>query len=455
MEWNTDNTSLYNLRDILTIFFKHRRKIVIVFLVLSLASLVLYLWKSTVAYNATARIMVKFGREFVSKSELGSERQTFTPQSVMATEIQLIRSPDLISKVLQSVGPDKVYPEFSGIGNPEQRLNVSVQNFVDKLKIEIVPNTSMIDIVFIHPEPKIAVTVLNELLELMKEKHLQTFSGNSTEFLEQQFQNYAAQLKHSEARWQEYKQRTGVFAVDEQRSGLLQQKITFEAALRTTQTHIAELEHRLALLKSGKGSVEPAQDTKARLLALQEKEQGLLLRYNENSRSIQNVRSEIAALKRSLHGLAEDERAGQIAKLESELSTMRTRADTHRQQIAQLSGQLHALDSRAKETQEIRREISSQESNYQTYLRKLEEARISDDMDKQKMVAIKIVEEARIGREKPSSVRQKIAGMGLIGAILGGFALALLLEFLSPVLTTPLEAERRLGVPVMIAILKK
>jgi hypothetical protein len=41
---------------------------------------------------------------------------------------------------------------------------------------------------------------------------------------------------------------------------------------------------------------------------------------------------------------------------------------------------------------------------------------------------------------------------GLIGGGFAGLALAFLLEFLSPGMTTPFSAERRLSLPVMVAI---
>ena len=187
MDWDTtDNFNAYSLRNILTILFKHKRKILIVFGVMSLLTLAIFFWKPKDTFNASARIMVKFGREFVTKSELGSERQTmFNPQSVIFTEIQLIKSPELISRVIESVGPEKLYPEVSGIPSVENRLHAAqVKVFSENLKVEVVPNTNMLDISFSHRRSDVAVEVVNMLVELMKEKHLQTFSGNSTAFLE-------------------------------------------------------------------------------------------------------------------------------------------------------------------------------------------------------------------------------------------------------------------------------
>lgn len=454
--WENDNFSTYSLRDILTIIFKQKRKILIVFIVMSILTAAMYFLKPKDNYNASARIMIKFGREFVAKSELGSERQTmFNPQSVIFTEIQLIKSPELISKLVESVGPEKLYPGISKIASAENRLRTASENLLGELKVEVVPNTNMLDISFSHHNTELALQVVNLLLELMKEKHLQTFSGNSTAFLEQQFNNYAQQLKQSESRWEVFKQKNSVFSIDEQRTALLTQKSSFESTLRATQTQIAELEHRLALLRGAKGSAELTQETRARLIALQEKEQSLLMKFNENSRTIQNVREEIEAAKKGLVVLSEAVKRDSIAKIEGELSVLRARADANMRQIAQLSGQLHSLDFRVKDAQEIRREIASQESNYQIYLRKLEEARISDDMDRQKMVALKIVDETTLSKAQPSRLRQNMLGAGILFAIFGGVGLAFLLEFLSPVMTVPQDAERRLGIPVMVAITKK
>jgi len=54
------------------------------------------------------------------------------------------------------------------------------------------------------------------------------------------------------------------------------------------------------------------------------------------------------------------------------------------------------LDAGGRQLQDLKREASEQEQNYQNYARKLEESRIMEDMDRRKMVAISIVENATI-----------------------------------------------------------
>lgn len=447
----------YNVRDVLTVIFKHKRKIVTVFLILSCVSLLLmFFWKQPDTYDAKARLMIRFGREFVAKSEAGNERQIiFNTQSVIATQIQLIKSREMILKIMNSLGPTKLYPDLSKITPSDIATDEAIRRFLENLKVEVVPITSMLEITFVHRDPDMAVKALNQLIELLKEKHLQTYSGNSTTFLEQQFATYNKQLKQSELEWEAFKQKHGVFSLDEQRSSLLAQRMTFEANLRTTESQIAELQGKLASIRNAPGGTDLTQEARARLIALQEKEEGLLTRYQENSRAVKNVRDEINALKKKLLEVSEDARKDSIAKLESEIAGLRARADANRRQIAQLNGQLHSLDLRVRESQDIKRDMASHESNYQTYLKRLEEARISDEMDRQKLVALKVVEDAHAIRTEVDKKRGRVIGIGFIGAVFGGFILAFLLEFFSPVLTTPAEAERRLGLPVLIAITKK
>jgi len=52
----------YSVRDVLTVIFKHKQKIITVFLILACASLILmFLWKKPATYVGKARLMIRFG----------------------------------------------------------------------------------------------------------------------------------------------------------------------------------------------------------------------------------------------------------------------------------------------------------------------------------------------------------------------------------------------------------
>jgi len=65
-----------------------------------------------------------------------------------------------------------------------------------------------------------------------------------------------------------------------------------------------------------------------------------------------------------------------------------------KRQLAEIDGQIRSLDFRGREFADLRREVITNESNYQAYLKKSEESRISEDLDRRKMTNINVVEKA-------------------------------------------------------------
>jgi uncharacterized protein involved in exopolysaccharide biosynthesis len=96
--------------------------------------------------------------------------------------------------------------------------------------------------------------------------------------------------------------------------------------------------------------------------------------------------------------------------------------------------------------------VASNERNYKTYLEKVEEARISDDLNRQKMANISVIQTASV---PPKPVKPKKALNIVLGIILGavsGLGLAFFSEYTNQGLSTPESAERRLGLPVLATI---
>jgi uncharacterized protein involved in exopolysaccharide biosynthesis len=95
----------YGLRDLLTILFKHRYKVLIPFVVIAIGTVIVaWVW-SPKQYVARALPMVKFGREFMPVSELpGQDRPGINQEATLNTEMQILTSSDLAKKLLESTG---------------------------------------------------------------------------------------------------------------------------------------------------------------------------------------------------------------------------------------------------------------------------------------------------------------------------------------------------------------
>jgi uncharacterized protein involved in exopolysaccharide biosynthesis len=339
-------------------------------------------------------------------------------------------------------------------GTERLGMEAALRSFEESLSVTVAPGSSLIQVAFIHKDPVVAAKAVNMLVDLFKEKHLEVFSTTSTSFLEAQLGAYGKRLKESESNLATFKRKHGVISFDEQKSAFLAQRSALDVNLRTTQNQISELEHKIAFIKSPQWSTDTQPEARTQLLALQQREQELLQKYAESSRMVQNIRKEMQVVRDVAQGNSENIRNVEISKTMGELTVLRAKADGLRRDLNHIDGEVRTLDARGNELQNIKRDAAQQERNYQTYTQKLEESLILDDMDRQKMVAISVIEKATdtMTPKKSRFSKKILILMGLIGGGFAGLALAFLLEFLSPGMTTPFSAERRLGLPVMVAI---
>ena len=198
--------------------------------------------------------MVKFGREYVNRPEVGSAQpllMSLNQEEVVNSEIQILSSRELIEKVLTTLKVETVYPDL--VKSPPSKmtpLQAAILAFEKKLTVEGVKKSNVIEVSFQHKDPQVAARAVNLLVDDYKEKHLQVFSDPQSSFLEKQLADYEQKLKESESRMEAFKQKNRVFSLEEQRSLLLKQRMELDTSLKTTRNQVDELRNKLSSLKS-------------------------------------------------------------------------------------------------------------------------------------------------------------------------------------------------------------
>ena len=116
-------------REILSILFKERLKLIGVFLVLTLL-VIGYSLVMTRSYQASARLLVKSGREFQVRSDPNqpvAASPSVTKQEIVNSEIQILTSRDLVEAVINKIGADRLYPpsvfSFSLLGSGSEKAS--------------------------------------------------------------------------------------------------------------------------------------------------------------------------------------------------------------------------------------------------------------------------------------------------------------------------------------------
>ncbi len=471
------------LRDVMTILFKRKWIILGVFWsITTLVTVGTILMAPT--YEADSTVMLKMGREHVYQSEVGSTKPAvaFDQARIIESEIQILTSRDLVKRVIETIGVSTMYPDSDNAPKDLSVLEASIMRMKESLSITNVNNSNVIRIALQHQTPEIAAKAVNLLVDFLLERHLQIFSTPRADFLEKQVATRQTRLDHSSANLQEFKQRHGLSSLHEESRLLLEQRRDLDTSLKTVQNAREGLKSKLTSLISqipnvpkliSLTSVSERQkvldEAKSNLLKLRLQEQELSTRYKKTSRRVTNILNEISMTQHFIQEqesqLSDKVTKGknpvyqelevEIHKSKSEYRSLETQAKEIKRQIDQLDATLVELDSLKKEHETLQRAVDSDQNNYSIYLAKVEEARVSQEMDQLKMANISIIQLAAIP-VKP--VKPKKALNILIGIILGalaGFSLAFVFEYFQGGYTRSEQAAQDLEMPILVSISHK
>lgn len=469
-----------SIRDLLSILFKHQRKILWLFGAFFTAG-ILSAFLMPPLYEAKSSLLVKFGREYLNRPEVGDSQAILSldQQELINSEIEILKNRDGIERVVSTLTVENLYPDLAK--NPDSKIppkDAAILRFEKKLNAEGVRKSNVIEVSFRHGDPEIAARAVNLLVEFFKEKHLQVMSNPQSSFLKKQLEDYENNLKESAFTLETYNVQNRLFSLEEQRNLLLRQRTDLDTSLKTAQNTIRELQEKVASLNRKKKSLAgkppmytPTErdrivvETKSRLLNLKIQEQELLRKYREENPLVQNVRKDIqmvteflAEQENEIRGKVEtgnrvfQEIELELFKAEADLNSQTAKEGILAQQLKKLDGEILTLSLTERQQQKLRREHAKNERYYQAYVDKLEQARISDELNQMKLANISVIQGASVPK-KPVRPRKTInILLGFFLGVFSGITAAILSEYYAQCFSTPESVERRLGLPVLTSI---
>ena len=190
---------LTKLQDGLTVGFRHRRLATLSFLGVFLGAVVGTILLPS-RYQANTKILVKHER---MDPLVSADSSSPMPQSLegvtdveVNSEVELMRSPDLLAKVVTTCGLEKMPAGFLSHlwgrhKDPQKALAAAVRTLRNDLKVEALPKTNLISVTYEAASPQLAAQVLQALVDLYMEKHLEVHQPAGTfEFFQKQTEQY-------------------------------------------------------------------------------------------------------------------------------------------------------------------------------------------------------------------------------------------------------------------------
>ncbi len=487
-------TSSPTLRELVAIGFRHRRLILVSFLAI-LAGTLIYALGQPNQYQAEMKILVKRER----MDPLVTPETNATPKASpgvspeeLNSEVLLLQSRDLLEKVAAAtaVQPavswwERLFSTAIDQSGSEASSGVPSPASLDGI-LEAAPmkKSNLISVTYTSTDPQQAARVLNVLGDFYLEKHLAVHRpAGAFEFFKQETERYRGGLASIEARLSEFGQAEGVVSAELMKETTLKQFTDFEARLKETQAAIAESQERIRAHEAQLAATPPRmisnvrtsenrqaiEHLKSTLVTLELKRTELLGKYEPTYRTVQEVDKQIAQVRTSLAAeekvIIRDETTdrnpvhemlkAELVKAKSELPALQARARTLTHALSEYRQEAHRLDQKGLMEHDLLRAQKMAEENYQLYVRKQEEARISNALDKQRIVNVAIVEQAAVPVEPSGPRRSLIVLAGGVLASLLSVGLAFVSDRMSLSFRNPQELEAFLGIPVLAAMTKR
>lgn len=205
-----------------------------------------------------------------------------------------------------------------------------------------------------------------------------------------------------------------------------------------------------------------------RLVELALKEKELVNKYTEQSRLLQNVKGEIAMVRRNLDAQEEKRYGksgsevnttyqrieGEVFKNEAELMALIAKQKTLNEQLAPYQDQIDKISRIEMDLNQLEQEVEIERQNYRLHLTEFDESRSSNAMDSEKIANASLLESAQTPLKPVSPNKLRNLMLGLLLGAFGGLGLAFFMEYLDDRLERPEQVENALKLPVLASIPK-
>ncbi|MHC4203230.1 MAG: GumC family protein [Planctomycetota bacterium] len=487
----TDETQReQSLRDLFYVVFRHKGKMVAWFLAV-MAGVTAFTFLMPETYSSTAKLLLRLGRESVTLDPTATTGPVISVSQSRASEIQaeleILQSQELIERVVSALGPDEICERAAikkmvfawlGIKMPAANRSDAVQLIMDNL--ETSARSNIIRLSYNAGSPQSARKILSQLIELYLEMHIavhQTYGAY--EFFVQQSEELRHKLSQYEKDLQRLKDESGFSSLDEQLKLLLGQISAMEeeigrtsAEMKSSKAKIQRLEKIVAglpeqvVISETTGLPSTAAEAmRQEMFMLRLEESKIQKNYRDDSRMVESIHEQISDAQAMLdsekdthtqvtQGPNATHQQLQLALLNEQaaLANHQSRLEAQQQQLAEAKGRLKTLNETEVTIRNLMREISVHETNYLRYTDNLEQARIEQAMEKQRIANINVVQQATLPVRPIRPKKSFNLMVGFFMATFGALTLAMLSQYLDHTIQTPEQLENCLQLRTLACI---
>ncbi len=471
------------IRDILHVIFKRKRLIAVLFLAVALPGVIGTALRKP-SYVATAKVMVSQTRSdpTVQPTDVTKLEPIQLNDSLVNSEVQILGSRDLIEKVVRGLatsGDGSSVPHLTGTGSTfgEQVLAMS-QN----LTTTPIKGSNVIQIDYKSSDPSGGARTVNRVVDEYLAYHAVVHgSWGLSRFYDEQRRTLEQSLHKAEEQLSRFTDAEGVVSPKDEIQATVRQVGEISSSLREANNSISGTEERIRAIRDQVASqpevvkrsqsveISPVITQLSTQLVDREVDRVTLLRkYTDKDRHVRDNSEEITDLKANIETELRDhptvvthqlfrtnpireERLRTLLDLESQLREMRARQAMLDEELSRANRRLVALQQKSIQFDYLDEEVKNRRESYELYVKRKEEARISQAMDEQKLVNIDVVQRPALPLPRSDMARISVA-LAVIAGLTIGVGGAFAREYVSHSMRAESDVAQYLHLPLLASI---
>ncbi|WML90389.1 polysaccharide biosynthesis tyrosine autokinase [Thiothrix lacustris] len=484
------NDDEIDLRELWSVIKRRKGTILLIFMVVSLLSLLVTL-SMTPIYRAavTLEINTEEQRVLDYDVEAGSQRPVDN-KDFYQTQYEILKSRNLADRVINKAGlesrlkgeelkapfytdtlhsiknwfkpasndaaPDETNTEDSEVTMASKRGTVPLsQLFLNNVTVSPVKNSKIVTVQYDDADPEMAALIANSLAENFIQMNLERRS-NSTEyarkFLEEQLAQTKSKLEESEGNLVQYAKDKSIYNTSSDKASLVAQKLQglSEALTEAEKNRIAaESDFKQAQSSKSLGRVQGSaviQQLKTTKAKLQGDYQEKLQIYKPDYPLMQQLREQIGELDQEIRRESSLENTTASSALQSDYLAAKQKETQLSAEVEKYKAELLNSQDKSIGYNTLQREVETNRQLYEGLLQRVKQVNVAGLANTNN---ISIVDSALVpyAVQKPN-VRLNLA----LGAVLGlflGMVIAFMLEFLDDRIKSSEDLEKALSMPVL------
>jgi uncharacterized protein involved in exopolysaccharide biosynthesis/Mrp family chromosome partitioning ATPase len=480
-----------SIGDLYYIFFRHKRKILLVFLLGLLAAAGFYLINPP-SYLSEAKILIKYVVEPHDRTPSPANEPQIkstdpSGNSIINSEIEILTSFDLASQVADAVGPEKILARSGGAkggkGDPVDRIMAAA--VISKgLLVEAPGRSSVLRVNFRHPDPTVVQPVLGALVDAYEKRHTEIHEGPGLmdDFLSRRADQLRKRMAETEDQIKKLKNSVHIISLEDNKRADTEQSIRIHGELLIAETELAE--HQAILESLGRSMptnapagtnaivetktpaeiIELYRTTGAELESLRRRRSDLHNRYTDEHYLMRSVNSQIAESEETKRRLEKEHPslARLVPATPASSSTNQVDVATETMRVSALQARVKALRVQLEEVNGDAKRLSDVEPDIVQLQRTLDidaaalraltasmEQRMSDSGNVRNINVVQAPSPP--SREMKALMKPML--LILLAGCLGGFGWGFVSEHvLNQKIKRVVDVERHLPIPLFISV---